>query len=131
MSLNVLVVDDSAVVRKMIVKTLAIAGIELGDVHEAANGKEGLDVLASQWVDVVFVDLNMPVMGGEDMIDELRADPTSADLPILVISTEGSEARISQLKEKGVQFVHKPFTPEQIRNTISDMLELHHETDNV
>ncbi len=129
MSLNVLVVDDSAVIRKMILKTLGIAGLDLGETHEAGNGQEALDVLEQEWVDVVFVDLNMPVMGGEEMIDHLRGEATTVDLPVVVISTEGSEARIARLKDKGVQFVHKPFTPEQIRTVVNTMLECRHEAD--
>ncbi len=131
MSLNVLIVDDSAVVRKMILKTLRVAGVDLGDSHEAGNGQEALDLLAREWVDIVFADLNMPIMGGEELITQLRNDPATARLPVVVISTEGSEARIAQLKEKGVMFVHKPFTPEQIRCVVTDMLEFHHEADAV
>ena len=71
MSLNVLVVDDSAVMRAMIIKTLRLSGLPLGEVHEAANGQEGLGTLDEHWIDLVLVDINMPVMNGEEMI-ELR-----------------------------------------------------------
>ena len=131
MSLNVLVVDDSAVIRKMIIRTLGLSGLSLGEVHEAANGQEGLDTLDANWIDLVFADLNMPVMDGETMIDEMRKSPTWADLAVIVVSTEGSETRIDRLKEKGVQFVHKPFTPEQIREIANSMLGLCHESNAV
>jgi two-component system chemotaxis response regulator CheY len=128
MSLNVLVVDDSAIIRKMIIKTLGLSGLPVGEVHEASNGQEGLGTLETQWVDLVFADLNMPVMDGEAMIDQLRATEAWSDLAVIVVSTEGSETRISRLKEKGVEFIHKPFTPEQIRQVATNMLGLHHES---
>ncbi|GAF81238.1 unnamed protein product, partial [marine sediment metagenome] len=62
MSLNVLVVDDSMVGRAMVIKALKLSGIELGEILQAADGQEGLDVLDANWVDLVFADINMPVM---------------------------------------------------------------------
>ena len=126
MSVNVLVVDDSAVMRAMVIKTLKLAGTPLGEVYQAANGREGLDVLESNWVDLVFADINMPVMNGEEMINAIRADPAWKELPIVVISTEGSQTRIDSLNKKGAEFVHKPFTPEIIRTVLEDMLGIDH-----
>ena len=127
MSLNVLVVDDSAIIRKMIIKTLGLSGLDIGEIHQAANGQEGLDTLEDQWVDIVFADLNMPVMDGEVMIDHLRMTDAWSDMAVVVVSTEGSETRIRRLKEKGVAFIHKPFTPEAIRDVANNMLGLCHE----
>jgi two-component system chemotaxis response regulator CheY len=118
MALNVLVVDDSAVMRAMIIKVLHLCGLDLGDVFQAGNGQEGLEVLSRNTVDLALVDINMPVMGGEEMIDRLRADPRTRDLPVIIVSTEGSDTRIALLREKGAGFVHKPFTPEVLRGTI-------------
>ncbi len=121
MSLNMLIVDDSAVMRAMIIKTLRAVGLPIGEIFQAANGQEGLDALADNWVDVAFVDINMPVMGGEEMIEKVRANPTWLDLPIIVVSTEGSKARIDSLRAKRTEFVHKPFTPEIVRDVISNL----------
>jgi len=118
MAFNVLVVDDSGVMRAMIIKTMKMSGIELGEVHQAANGAEGLDALKDNWIDFIVVDINMPVMNGEDMIDRMLADPDLKSTPKIVISTEGSEERIERLREKGAMFIHKPFSPETIRDTI-------------
>ena len=126
MAINILVVDDSAVMRAMVIKTLKLAGTPLGEIYQAANGREGLDVLGSHWVDLVFADINMPVMNGEEMIDKIRDDPAWKELPIVVISTEGSETRIESLHNKGAEFVHKPFTPEIIRNVLETMLGIDH-----
>lgn len=121
MALNVLIVDDSGVMRAMILKTMKMAGLPLGEVYQAGNGQEGLDVLDGNWIDLVIADINMPVMNGEEMIDAMRANPEYENTPIVVISTEGSETRIERLRQKGTQFIHKPFTPETIRDTIVEM----------
>mgnify|MGYP001153496309 CR=1 FL=1 len=118
MALNVLVVDDSAVMRQMVIKTLGLCGIPLGEVHQAANGQEGLEVLDQTWVDLVLVDINMPVMNGEEMITRLRDKPELRDLAVIVVSTEGSATRIEMMQKKGAGFVHKPFTPEILRDAI-------------
>ena len=118
MPLNVLIVDDSSVMRAMIIKTIRMSGLDLGEVYQAGNGQEGLDAARDNWVDLVVADINMPVMNGEEMIDQMRSDPDLADLPTIVISTEGSVTRIERLESKGVKFIHKPFTPEIIRDSI-------------
>ncbi len=122
MAINVLIVDDSGVMRAMILKTITLSGLPLGDVHQAANGKEGLDVLDRHWIDLVIADINMPVMSGEEMIVSMRAQPNLKNIPTIVVSTEGSRARIERLEGQGVRFVHKPFTPELIRDTLREVL---------
>jgi len=127
MSLNVLIVDDSAVMRAMVIKTLRAAGLPIGQIFQAANGREGLEVLPGHWVDVIFADINMPVMSGEEMIEKIRANPIWADLPIVVISTDGSKARIESLRGKCTEFVHKPFAPEVVRDVIAKLTGVLHE----
>ena len=121
MALNILVVDDSAVMRKMIIKTMGMCGLPIGEIKQAANGREGLEELGKSWVDLIILDINMPVMNGEEMIDEMQQDPEIKDIPLIVISTEGSSTRIDRLKEKGARFIKKPFTPEIIRDTIYEV----------
>ncbi len=122
MAVNVLIVDDSGVMRSMIVKTLRLSGLQLGEIHQAADGREGLDALNEHWIDLVIVDINMPVMNGEEMIDRMRENSEFTDMPVVVVSTEGSEIRVERLREKGARFIHKPFSPEMIRDTIKDLL---------
>jgi two-component system, chemotaxis family, chemotaxis protein CheY len=125
-ALNILIVDDSSVVRHMIRKTLGACGLDLGEVTEAENGQAGLEALQTHWVDLVLVDINMPVMTGEEMILQLRRNPLWADLPIIVVSTEGSQTRIERLQREGARFVHKPFAPEAVRQAIVDLLGANH-----
>ncbi len=118
MAFNVLVVDDSAVMRQMVVRTLKMSGLPLGTVLEAGNGEQGLFVLQEQWVDLLLLDINMPVMNGEEMLRRVRANPETENLPVIVVSTEGSEARLQVLTDLGASIVRKPFAPETLRDTI-------------
>jgi len=122
MAVNILVVDDSAVMRSMIQKTLLLSGLQVGEIHQAGNGREGLDALGTQWIDLVIVDINMPVMNGEEMIEQMQTRGELKGIPTVVVSTEGSQTRIERLQRLGVRFIHKPFTPEAIRDTIKEML---------
>jgi two-component system, chemotaxis family, chemotaxis protein CheY len=122
MAINVLIVDDSAVMRAMILKTMRMSGLPLGDIYQASDGRQGLKALNEHWIDLVLLDINMPVMNGEQMIDCMIEDPELKDTPIVVISTEGSQTRIERLQRKGTRFVHKPFSPEILRNTVKDIL---------
>ena len=90
MSLNILVVDDSAVMRAMIVKSLRLSGVPVSEVHQAANGEEGLQALDDNWIDLALVDINMPIMDGEQMIDRMRDNPETQNLPVIVVSTKAA-----------------------------------------
>ena len=118
MEFNVLVVDDSAVMRAMVIKTLRLSGLALGEIYQASNGQEGLLVLDNKWIDLLLVDINMPIMNGEEMIDRIRSNPEYANLAIVVVSTESSETRINAYAKKGAGFVHKPFTPETLKQEV-------------
>ncbi len=124
MSINVLIVDDSGVMRAMILKSMRMGGIPLGEIHQAGNGEEGLAALKEHKVDLVIVDINMPVMNGEEMIDHMHDDPEFQKIPIVVISTEGSEVRQNRLMEKGAVFIQKPFPPKKIRDTLKGILDI-------
>jgi len=122
MALNVLVVDDSIVMRTMIIKTLRLSGLPLGEIYEAGNGAEGLKILQENWIDLALVDINMPIMNGEEMIDRLKQNPDTEDVSVIVVSTESSETRIQMLIKKDARFIHKPFTPEILRQKIIEAL---------
>lgn len=111
MSLAILIVDDSIVMRAMIRRTLAAGGIAAARIGEAGNGREALDAIAADRWDLIVADLNMPVMNGEAMLERIRAHPLTRSLPVIVVSTESSETRIDALQRLDAAFVHKPFTP--------------------
>lgn len=127
MSYSVLVVEDSKIVRSVIVKTLKLCCPEIATIHEAENGQLGLDLMDKNWVDMVFADINMPVMDGVEMITRMRDSGLLKATPVVVISTEGSETRIKQLLDMGVrEFLRKPFTPEQLRDVLDKYLGGNH-----
>ncbi len=130
MAYNILIVDDSRTTRRVIARTLELAGVPVGDLYQAANGREALEVLHEHWVDVVFSDLNMPEMNGLEMIERMAADEALAAVPVVVISTEGSSERIEKLKRQGIRaYIRKPFQPEQIRDVLRDVLGVEVEHD--
>jgi two-component system chemotaxis response regulator CheY len=123
MNCNVLIVDDSPVLRAAIKKVVRLAGIAEDHIFEAGNGKEGLDVLDATWIDLVLLDLNMPVMNGEEFATELRRKPDLADVAVVVVSTEGNRERLERMKQLGVvETLHKPFEPEDLCHLISKVL---------
>jgi len=123
MALNILVVDDSATVRAVIIKTLELAEVPVNELHQAANGQEALDALADNWIDLVFADINMPVMTGIEMVDKMSEEGLLKTIPVVIVSTEGSATRMEQLKAKGVSaYVRKPFTPELLRSVVDDIV---------
>jgi two-component system chemotaxis response regulator CheY len=124
MALNVLIVDDSAVMRAVILKTMRMSGLPLGEIYQAADGQQGLEALNANWIDLVMLDINMPVMNGEQMIEHMLADPDLRTTPVVVVSTEGSKKRIERLQSRGARFIHKPFSPEIMRDTIKKILGL-------
>ena len=123
MAYNILLVDDSQTVKAVIAKALAISGVALGALFKAGDGREGLDILRREKVDLVFADINMPVMGGVEMVDRMKADSQLSGIPIIIISTEGSATRIEELKAKGIAaFLRKPFLPEALKQTVDSIL---------
>lgn len=122
MAFNVLIVDDSETVRSVIIKTLGLAEVPTNEIHQAANGKEALEILGNNWIDLVFADINMPVMGGIEMVEKMAKDGILQTIPVIIVSTEGSATRIDQLKQKGVSaYIRKPFTPEIIKKVVEEV----------
>ncbi len=123
MSVNILIVDDSKTVRAVIEKTLQLSGIQIGNIFHAGNGKEALEILNNNWIDLVLTDINMPVMNGIELINEMNKNEIFKTIPIAIVSTEGSQTRVEELKTKGVKaYLRKPFTPESLRNLIIEIL---------
>jgi two-component system chemotaxis response regulator CheY len=124
MAYNVLVVDDSRTTRAFIKKTLNLTGISIGQLYEAENGKEALNIMENEWVDLVLADINMPVMDGVEMVNKMWADGLLKTIPVVIVSTEGSKGRIEEMESKGVRaYIRKPCTPESIKQTLVSILE--------
>lgn len=122
--LNILIVDDSAVMRTMVVRALKMTGLPIGEVYEASDGSEALAQLDEHWVDLATVDIHMRGMNGARLIEHLRATPETATLPIIVISSEASESRIQEIEEQGAAFLRKPFEPVALREVVLQVLKI-------
>jgi two-component system chemotaxis response regulator CheY len=123
MGYTILVVDDSETIRAVLERTIGMTKLPVDGILSAANGRAALDMLNDNWVDIVFTDLNMPVMNGGELIDAMNDDADFRDIPVIVVSTEGSRARIEELRKRGVKgYLRKPFTPENIRDIIIETL---------
>jgi len=121
MSINVLVIDDSAVMRAMVLKSLQMGGVTLSAVHQAANGSDGLAILRQHWVDLVLLDISMPFMRGDEMLEHMRADPELAATAVIVVSSERGTERVARMQELGAVHLPKPFTPEQLRDVVREI----------
>jgi len=123
MAFSILIVDDSTVTRRIIRRTLELARIPADAMHEAENGREALRILEQHAVDAVIADIHMPVMNGIELMEQIRARPALRDVPVVVISTEGSIERIEQFRALGaVGYIRKPFRPEKVRDVLKGIL---------
>ena len=120
MNCNLLIVDDSPILRKAIKKVARVAGVPADQIFEAGNGQEALDALDASWIDLVLLDLNMPVMDGEEFVKRLRSHPDHKDIAVVVVSTESNIERLQRMRHMGVlDTLHKPFEPEDLCRLIS------------
>lgn len=124
MGYSILIVDDSPIIRKMTRRTLGLAKLPVGSVFEAANGREALEILRDEWIDVVLADIHMPEMTGMELIERMAKDEVMGKIPVVVISAERSEPAIAHLKSLGIcGHLVKPFTPEQILESVTQVID--------
>ncbi len=122
--IRVLIVDDSAVMRKIVERSLRSAGLELANVWNAGSGFEALDLLRTQQVDMILSDINMPQMNGLEFLRQVAANDLAPGTPIVMITTEGSEDHVVQAVQAGARgYILKPFTAEQIKDRVVPLLE--------
>jgi two-component system chemotaxis response regulator CheY len=121
-SIKILIVDDSITIRRIITNALKTVGFT--ETIEASNGKEALEKLTSGKVDFIITDWNMPEMNGLDLIKEIRANPVYSAMPILMITTRGTEHDVVEaLQAKVNSYIMKPFTPQELKEKIEGILK--------
>jgi len=122
-ALRTLIVDDSPVMRKIVERSLRQAGIPLEQVFEAGNGAQALDLLRQQTVDLVLSDISMPVMDGLELVRQLRKLESARAVPVLMITTEGSESCVAEAIASGARgYIRKPFTPDQMKRQVLSLV---------
>jgi two-component system chemotaxis response regulator CheY len=111
-SISALIVDDSSVMRKIVERSVRQAGIDLTSA-----------VLAENRVDLIFCDINMPVMDGLEFVKQLSGVENARGVPVIMITTEGSESHVVQALSAGARgYIRKPFTPEHVRDSVIPLL---------
>lgn len=123
MAKSLMIVDDSATMRKIIMRTVRMSGLEFDRTEEAGNGIEALEKLGVAPVDVILCDINMPEMGGAEVVKRVRELPSCADTKIVMVSTESSQELIDDLMANGANgYITKPFTPEKFQEKLSPLM---------
>lgn len=118
-----LIVDDSSVMRKIVERSLRQAGLEPLAVLEAGSGVEGLEVLQTRKVDIIFSDINMPLMDGLEFVRQIHAQKLAEGVPVVMITTESSEEHVKQAIEAGAMgYIRKPFTADQVKRRVLPLL---------
>jgi two-component system chemotaxis response regulator CheY len=123
MALNIMIVDDSPVMRTFLRKVVQLTGISVGEFCEAGDGEAALNLLRNRWMDLVLTDINMPRMNGEEFVRQLGLDNMLRDIPVIVVSTDASRDRIDRMIKLGARgYISKPFQPETLRDEVETIL---------
>ena len=120
MAKSLMIVDDSGTMRKIIMRTIRMSGLTFKRTEEAGNGVEALEKLGASPIDILLVDINMPEMGGTELVKRVREIPAYKKTKIIMVSTESSQDIIESVMADGADgFITKPFTPEKFHEKIS------------
>jgi len=124
---RLLIVDDSAMTRAVIRRTISLSGVEADAVLDAPDGHAALAALAAHPVDLVLTDLNMPGMDGAELVGRIRADRRLDAVRVLVISADPNTERLEGLRRSGAAgYLRKPFSPEQLRGALEQLIGAPH-----
>ena len=124
MDSDVLVVDDSAAIRKILQRVLRQTGMAINTIHEAGNGEEALALLKEHKVNLILSDINMPKMDGLQLLASLKSSGDFAQVPVVMITTEGGETKVAEAVRLGAAgYVRKPFTADQIKEKLAGILQ--------
>src|SRR5690349_7608102 len=124
MDSDVLVVDDSAAIRKILQRVLRQTGMAIRDIREAGNGEEALELLKKAPVNLILTDINMPKMDGIQLLAAVKGSAELRGIPVVLITTEGGETKVSEAVRLGAAgYVRKPFTADQIKEKLTGLLE--------
>ncbi len=120
--MNILVVDDSATMRMIVVKSLRQAGFEAATVIEASGAKEALQKIAAGGIDIVLSDVNMPEISGIELIKVIKAK--LPDLPVVMITTESSPEMKKTMKDAGANgIITKPFPADELKKILGPLVK--------
>ncbi len=119
-NMKVLVVDDSATMRRIVINTLKTIGYT--NILEAADGKEALAHIYADNIQLIITDWNMPNMNGLELTKTVRADDNYKNIPILLVTTRGvKEDIVEALQAKVNGYIVKPFTPQVLKEKLEQI----------
>ncbi len=123
--INVLLVDDSATMRKIVRRKIKEVGFVVDEFIEAGDGKQALEVVFNNSVDLILLDWNMPVMNGLEFIQALRSIELPKRIPVIMVTTEGSHEKVNEAIKSGVDgHILKPIDAEQLRDILGEYLTI-------
>jgi two-component system chemotaxis response regulator CheY len=123
MTYKILIVDDSEIMRSVLKRIIGMIDLPIDSLDVAINGVDALEQINAQKPDVLLTDLNMPEMSGFELIEKLEEQGVLSEINAMVISTEGNEDRMEDLKSKGVnEYLRKPFTPQTVKESLEKLL---------
>jgi two-component system chemotaxis response regulator CheY len=121
--MDVLIVDDSAAIRKILKRVLQQAEIPIGHMYEAGDGLEAIQRLKEQSVDLILSDINMPNMDGLQFLSVIKNAPEWKHVPVVMVTIEGTQSKVLEAIELGaIGYIRKPFTAEQIKEKLAGIL---------
>jgi two-component system chemotaxis response regulator CheY len=124
MESDILVVDDSAAIRKILQRVLRQTGMSIGAIYEAGDGQQALEMLKTKNIALVLSDINMPNMDGLQLLATVRKSPQWRHIPVVMITTEGGETKVGEALRLGAAgYVRKPFTAHQIMEKLEGILD--------
>jgi two-component system chemotaxis response regulator CheY len=121
--IDILIVDDSAAIRKILQRVLRDAQIPVGKFFEAGDGYEALEIMKTNQIGLILTDINMPNMNGLELLSHLKANAAWKDLPVVMVSTEAGKGKVLEAVELGAAaYVRKPFNADQIKEKLAAFL---------
>jgi two-component system chemotaxis response regulator CheY len=121
--IDILIVDDSAAIRKILQRVLRDAQIPVGKFFEAGDGYEALEIMKTNKIGLILTDINMPNMNGLELLGHLKANAAWKDLPVVMVSTEAGKGKVLEAVELGAAaYVRKPFNADQIKEKLAAFL---------
>jgi two-component system chemotaxis response regulator CheY len=121
--LDVLIVDDSAAIRKILQRVLRQTDLNLGEIREAGDGSEAVELLKDRTFGLILSDINMPQMDGLQLLARIKEMSHLKNVPVIMITTEGGQGKVMEAVQLGATgYVRKPFTADQIKEKLAGVI---------
>ncbi len=121
--MDVLIVDDSAAIRKILQRVLRQTDLPLGEIREAGDGAEAVEILKDRTFGLILSDINMPNMDGLQLLARIKEMPHLKNVPVIMITTEGGQGKVMEAVQLGATgYVRKPFTADQIKEKLTGIM---------